>query len=90
LIQSHEHVLSRLTDGGKVEMNGIQTLARALDILFVLAKADTTLSVSDISEKVSIPETMRVRPIVCYKQTLEQNGSLSAKAKVRLALACAF
>jgi DNA-binding IclR family transcriptional regulator len=51
-------------------MNGTQTLSRALDILFALAEADGTLSVSDIAQKVSIPESSTYR----FLQTLEQNG----------------
>ncbi|WP_018130492.1 IclR family transcriptional regulator [Effusibacillus pohliae] len=63
-------------------MNGTQTLARALDILFVLAEADMTLSVSDISEKVSIPESTTYRLL----QTLEQNGIIERKSKGQIGL----
>jgi DNA-binding IclR family transcriptional regulator len=63
-------------------MNGTQTLARALDILFVLAEANTTLSVSDISEKVSIPESTTYRLL----QTLEQNGIIERKTKGQIGL----
>ncbi|MDQ0337853.1 DNA-binding IclR family transcriptional regulator [Caldalkalibacillus uzonensis] len=63
-------------------MNGSQTLIRALDILFVLAEADSTLSVSEIAEKVSIPESTAYRLL----HTLEQNGIVERKGKGKIGL----
>src|SRR5690606_19846761 len=62
--------------------NGTQTLARALDILFALAEAESTLSVSEIAERVSIPESTTYRLL----QTLEQNGVVERRAKGRSVL----
>ncbi len=63
-------------------MNGTQTLGRALDILFVLADVESTLSVAEIAEKVSIPESTAYRLL----QTLEQNGIVERKAKGQVGL----
>lgn len=68
----------RLCYGG----NGMQTLGRALDILFALAEAGTILSVGEIAEKVSIPESTAYRQI----QTLEKHGILERKGKGQIAL----
>jgi len=62
--------------------NGTQTLARALDILFALAEAESTLSVSEIAERVSIPESTTYRLL----QTLEQNGVVERRAKGQIGL----
>ncbi|GGH19700.1 IclR family transcriptional regulator [Paenibacillus segetis] len=63
-------------------MNGTQTLSRALDILFALSEANDTLSVSEIAEKVSIPESTTYR----FIQTLEQNGIVERKGKSQIGL----
>ncbi|WP_246096460.1 IclR family transcriptional regulator [Paenibacillus sinopodophylli] len=63
-------------------MNGTQTLSRALDILFALAEADGTLTVSDIAQKVSIPESSTYR----FLQTLEQNGIVERRGKGQIGL----
>ncbi|MFD1775568.1 IclR family transcriptional regulator [Paenibacillus rhizophilus] len=63
-------------------MNGTQTLSRALDILFALAEAGDTLTVSEIAEKVSIPESTTYRLL----QTLEQNGIVERRGRSRIAL----
>lgn len=63
-------------------MNGTQTLSRALDILFALAEANGSLSVSDISQKVSIPESSTYR----FLQTLEQNGIVERRSKGQIGL----
>lgn len=63
-------------------MNGTQTLGRALDILFVLAEAGSTLTVSEIAERVSIPESTAYR----FLQTLEQNGIIERKGKGQVSL----
>ncbi|GAA3412493.1 IclR family transcriptional regulator [Paenibacillus hodogayensis] len=63
-------------------MNGTQALGRALDILFVLADADSTLTVSEIADKVSIPESSIYR----FIQTLEQNGIVERKGKGQITL----
>jgi DNA-binding IclR family transcriptional regulator len=63
-------------------LNGTQTLGRALDILFVLAEAEGTLTVSEIAEKVTIPESTAYRLI----QTLEQNGIVLRKGKGQVGL----
>jgi DNA-binding IclR family transcriptional regulator len=63
-------------------MNGTQTLNRALDILFALSEANETLSVSEIAEKVSIPESTTYR----FLQTLEQNGIVERKGKSQIGL----
>lgn len=63
-------------------MNGTQTLSRALDILFALSEANDTLSVSEIAEKVSIPESTTYR----FIQTLEQNGIVERKGKNQIGL----
>ncbi|KIL36861.1 hypothetical protein SD71_05545 [Cohnella kolymensis] len=63
-------------------MNGTQTLGRAIDILFVLAESRTTLTVSDIAEKVSIPESTAYR----FIQTLIKNGFVERKGRGRIGL----
>ncbi len=63
-------------------MNGIQTVGRALEILSVIAEAGTTLSVSEIAERVGIPESTTYRLL----QTLEQNCVVERKAKGQIAL----
>ncbi|NGQ93945.1 IclR family transcriptional regulator [Brevibacillus sp. SYP-B805] len=63
-------------------MNGTQTLGRALDILFVLAEAESTLSVNEIAERVSIPESTTYRLL----QTLEKNGIVERRAKGQIGL----
>jgi DNA-binding IclR family transcriptional regulator len=63
-------------------MNGTQTLSRALDILFALSEANGTLSVSEIAEKVSIPESTTYR----FLQTLEQNGIVERRGKKQIGL----
>lgn len=62
--------------------NGTQTLGRALDILFALAEAESTLSVSEIAERVSIPESTTYRIL----QTLEQNGVVERRGKGQIGL----
>lgn len=63
-------------------MNQTQTIERALDILFVLAEAETTLSVSEIAEKVPLPESTAYRLI----KTLEVNGVVERKGKGKISL----
>nr|MBC9201783.1 IclR family transcriptional regulator [Paenibacillus sp. PL91] len=63
-------------------MNGTQTLGRALDILFALAEADGALSVTDIAQKVAIPESSIYR----FLQTLEQNGIVERRGKGQIGL----
>ncbi|WP_336785800.1 IclR family transcriptional regulator [Paenibacillus sp. MMO-177] len=63
-------------------MNGTQTLNRALDILFALSEANDTLTVSEIAEKVSIPESTTYR----FLQTLEQNGIVERRGKSQVGL----
>ncbi|GIO59962.1 IclR family transcriptional regulator [Paenibacillus cineris] len=63
-------------------MNGTQTLNRALDILFALSEAPDTLTVSEIAEKVSIPESTTYR----FLQTLEQNGIVERRGKSQIGL----
>ena len=62
--------------------NSTQTLKRGLDILFVLAEAGTTLSVSEIAEKVNIPESTAYRLL----QTLEKLGVVERREKGRIGL----
>jgi DNA-binding IclR family transcriptional regulator len=62
--------------------NGTKTLGRALDILFVLTDAETTLSVSEIAERVNVPESTAYRLI----KTLEQNGIIERKSKGEIGL----
>lgn len=57
-------------------VNGTQTLERALDILFALTEADTTLTVSEIATKVAIPESTAYRLL----QTLERKGIVERKS----------
>ncbi|GAA4849330.1 IclR family transcriptional regulator [Paenibacillus vulneris] len=63
-------------------MNGSQTLVRALDIIFALGDAESMLTVTQIAEKVSIPESTAYRLI----QTLEKNGILERKEKGQISL----
>ncbi|MCO7124300.1 IclR family transcriptional regulator [Sporolactobacillus shoreicorticis] len=63
-------------------MKGTQSLERALDILFVLGEAGGTLSVTDIAEKVSIPESSAYRLL----QTLERNGIIERKGQGQIGL----
>jgi DNA-binding IclR family transcriptional regulator len=63
-------------------MNGNQTLSRALDIIFTLAESPSTLTVTQIAEKVSIPESTAYR----FIQILEQNGIVDRKKKGEIAL----
>lgn len=63
-------------------MNQTQTVSRALDILFVLAESGTTLTVSEIAEKVPLPESTAYRLI----KTLEINGVVERKAKGQISL----
>lgn len=62
--------------------NSTQTLKRSLDILFVLGEAESTLSTSEIAERVEIPESTAYRLI----QTLEKEGLISRKDKGKLGL----
>lgn len=64
--------------------NRTHTLSRALDILFALSEANGTLTVSEIAEKVSIPESSTYR----FLQTLEMNGIVerTGKNQIRLGL----
>ncbi|WP_028983765.1 IclR family transcriptional regulator [Sporolactobacillus terrae] len=63
-------------------MKGTQSLERALDILFVLGETGGTLSVSDIANKVSIPESSAYRLL----QTLERNGIIERKGQGQIGL----
>ncbi|MFE4712488.1 MULTISPECIES: IclR family transcriptional regulator [Paenibacillus] len=63
-------------------MNGTQTLSRALDILFALSEESGTLTVSEIAQKVSIPESTTYR----FLQTLEQNGIIERRGKNQIGL----
>ena len=63
-------------------MNQTQTVGRALDILFVLAAEEDTLTVSQIAEKVPLPESTTYRLI----KTLELNGVVERKAKGQISL----
>ncbi len=63
-------------------VNGTQTLSRALDILFALAEANGMMSVSEIAERVSIPESTIYR----FLQTLEQNGIVERRGKSQIGL----
>ena len=63
-------------------MDQTQTVGRALDILFVLAEAETTLTVSEISEKVPLPESTAYRLI----KTLELNGVVERKSRGQISL----
>jgi Transcriptional regulator len=64
------------------KLNGTQTLSRALDILFALSEANGTLSVSEIAEKVSIPESTTYR----FLQTLERSGIVERRGKSQIGL----
>ncbi|WP_336787235.1 IclR family transcriptional regulator [Paenibacillus sp. MMO-177] len=64
------------------QKNGTNTLSRALDILFALSEANGTLSVSEIADKVSIPESSTYR----FLQTLEKNGIVERKGKNQVGL----
>ncbi|WP_028559061.1 IclR family transcriptional regulator [Paenibacillus pinihumi] len=63
-------------------MNGTQTLGRAIDILFVLAESGTTLTVSEIAEKVGIPDSTAYR----FIQTLIKNGFVERKGRGQIGL----
>jgi DNA-binding IclR family transcriptional regulator len=63
-------------------VSGTQTLGRAIDILFVLAESGKTLTVSEIAEKVSIPESTAYR----FIQTLIKNGFVDRKGKGQIGL----
>ncbi|WP_410515181.1 IclR family transcriptional regulator [Paenibacillus sp. BR2-3] len=63
-------------------MNGTQTLSRALDILFALSEVNGTLTVSEIAQKVSIPESTTYR----FLQTLEQNGIIERRGKNQIGM----
>ncbi len=67
-------------------MNGTQTLGRAIDILFVLAESGTTLTVSEIAEKVGIPDSTAYR----FIQTLIKNGFVERKGRGQIGLACGY
>ena len=59
-----------------VNVNKTQTLDRAFDIIFSLAEAETILTVSEIAEKVAIPESTAYRLI----KSLEQYGMVERKS----------
>ncbi|OMF79276.1 IclR family transcriptional regulator [Paenibacillus glucanolyticus] len=63
-------------------MNGTQTLGRAIDILFVLAESGSTLTVSEIAEKVGIPDSTAYR----FIQTLIKNGFVERKGRGQIGL----
>lgn len=63
-------------------MKGTQTLERALDILFVLAEEGGTLSVTEIAQKVAIPESTAYRLL----QTLDRNGIIERRGKGNIGL----
>ncbi|RKP45864.1 IclR family transcriptional regulator [Cohnella endophytica] len=63
-------------------MNGTQTLGRAIDILFVLAESRTMMTVSEIAEKVAIPESTAYR----FIQTLIKNGFVERKGRGQIGL----
>jgi DNA-binding IclR family transcriptional regulator len=63
-------------------MNGTQTLERAIDILFVLAESGTTLTVSEIAEKVGIPDSTAYR----FIQTLIKSGFVERKGRSKIGL----
>jgi DNA-binding IclR family transcriptional regulator len=63
-------------------MNGTQTIERALDILFVLTDAESTMSVSEIADKVGIPESTAYRLL----QTLERKGIVERKSVGQIGL----
>lgn len=63
-------------------MNGTQTLGRAIDILFVLAESGATLTVSEIAEKVGIPDSTAYR----FIQTLIKNGFVERKGRSQIGL----
>ncbi|MBS4205521.1 IclR family transcriptional regulator [Lederbergia citrea] len=63
-------------------MNKTQTIERALDIIFSLAEAETILTVSEIAEKVAIPESTAYRLI----KTLEQYGMVERKTVGQISL----
>ena len=64
------------------ELKGSQTLTRGLDILFVLTEAGGTLTVPEIAEKVSLPESTTYR----FIQTLEHNGVVERKGQGQIGL----
>ncbi|BBI35326.1 IclR family transcriptional regulator [Cohnella abietis] len=63
-------------------MNGTQTLGKAIDILFVLAESRSTLTVSEIAEKVCIPDSTAYR----FIQTLIKNGFVERKGRGQIGL----
>lgn len=63
-------------------MDQTQTVGRALDILFVLAEAEKTMTVSEIAEKVPLPESTTYRLI----KTLELNGVVERKSRGQISL----
>jgi DNA-binding IclR family transcriptional regulator len=63
-------------------VKGTQSLERALDILFVLGEAGGTLTVTDIAERVSIPESSAYRLL----QTLEHHGIIERKGQGQIGL----
>ena len=87
-VKVHFNAYTR-TDGRSVpkcrgvkRMNGAQVLGRALDILFALGDSDSTLSVSEIAAKVSIPESTAYRLL----QQLEYHGIVERKGKGQIGL----
>ena len=69
-----------------MNVNKTQTLERALDIIFSLAEAETILTVSEIAEKVAIPESTAYRLI----KSLEQYGMVERNQSDKSGLACGF
>ncbi|REK76040.1 IclR family transcriptional regulator [Paenibacillus paeoniae] len=63
-------------------MNGTQTLGRAIDILFALAESGSTLTVSEIAERVGIPDSTAYR----FIQTLIKNGFVERKGRGQIGL----
>lgn len=63
-------------------MNGTQTLERAIDILFVLAESGSTLTVSEIAERVGIPDSTAYR----FIQSLIKSGFVERKGRSQIAL----
>lgn len=62
--------------------SGTQTLVRALDILFILTDAESTLSVKNIADKVNVPISTAYRLI----KTLEQSGIIQRKSNGEIGL----
>lgn len=63
-------------------MSQTQTVGRALDILFVLAEAGKPLTVSEIAQRVPLPESTAYRLV----KTLELNGVVERKSKGQISL----